>query len=61
MDAKETVKQILDILNHADEADKKLLECMTVAYSSGLTAGYQMNNNRKEVVLCLRRMNSVLS
>ena len=43
MDAKETVKQILDTLSHADEADKKLLECMAVAYSSGLTAGYQMN------------------
>jgi hypothetical protein len=48
MDAKETVKQILDILNHTDEVDKKLLKCMAVAYSSGLTAGYQMNNNNKE-------------
>lgn len=48
MDAKETVKQILDILSQADGADKKLLKCMAVAYSSGLTAGYQMSNNRKE-------------
>ena len=47
MDAKEAVKQILDILGHADDADKKLLECLAVAYSSGLTAGYQMSR-RKE-------------
>ena len=48
MDAKETVKQILDVLGNTDETDKKLLKCMAVAYSSGLTAGYQMNSNRKE-------------
>jgi hypothetical protein len=48
MDAKETVKQILDVLGNTDETDKKLLKCMAVAYSSGLTAGYQMNNNNKE-------------
>lgn len=47
MDAKETVNQILDILRHTDEADKKLLKCMAVAYSSGLTAGYQMNNKKE--------------
>jgi hypothetical protein len=47
MDAKETVKQVLDVLNNTDETDKKLLECMTVAYSNGLAAGYQMNNKKE--------------